>query len=185
MTVTSQSDGAAERVGPLGATDLPGGVVTPRTRRRPSVLRGPGIAPEAPVALVKIPVLDYTVYLNDFMTPSIHNVWVMVAIAILGAFSIKGICDYFGNYLINYVGLAAVTDLRQRVFDRVLRQDSQFFESNSTGRLMSSIMNDIEKIQVATSHILADWLRQSFTVIFLLWVVMQKDWRLAHCAKTN
>jgi len=134
---------------------------------------------EAPVALVKIPVLNYTIYLNGLMPPSIHNVWVMVAIAILGAFSIKGICDYFGNYLINYVGLAAVTDLRQRVFDRVLRQDSQFFESTSTGRLMSSIMNDIEKIQVATSHILADWLRQSFTVIFLLWVVMQKDWRLA------
>lgn len=134
---------------------------------------------EAPVALVKIPVINYTLYLNGLMPPSIHNVWVMVAIAILGAFTIKGVCDYFGNYLINYVGLSAVTDLRQRVFDRVLLQDSQFFESTSTGRLMSSIMNDIEKIQVATSHILADWLRQSFTVVFLLWVVMQKDWRLA------
>ena len=134
---------------------------------------------DAPVALVKIPVVDYTIYLNQLMPANIHNVWVMVAIAILGAFAVKGICDYFGNYLINYVGLAAVTDLRQTVFDRVLRQDSQFFESTSTGRLMSSIMNDIEKIQVATSHILADWLRQSFTVIFLLCVVMQKDWRLA------
>ena len=44
---------------------------------------------------------------------------------------------------------------------------------------MSSIMNDIEKIQVATSHMLADWLRQSFTALFLLCVVLQKDWRLA------
>ena len=134
---------------------------------------------DKPIALFKIPGLDYTVYLNQFVPASIHNVWVMVAVGILGAFLIKGICDYFGNYLINYVGLSAVTDLRQVVFDRVLRQDAQFFESTSTGRLMSSIMNDIEKIQVATSHILADWLRQSFTVVFLLWVVMQRDWRLA------
>jgi subfamily B ATP-binding cassette protein MsbA len=80
---------------------------------------------------------------------------------------------------VNSVGFAAVTDLRQKVFDRVLRQDANFFESNSTGRLMSSIMNDLEKIQVATSHMLADWLRQSFSVVFLLWVVVQKDWRLA------
>src|SRR6202040_1446882 len=58
------------------------------------------------------------------------------------------------------------------------------FESNSTGRLMSSIMNDLEKIQVATSHMLADWLRQSFSVIFLLWVVVQKDWRLAAVSLT-
>ena len=134
---------------------------------------------DSAVALFKIPGLNYTIYLNQLVPPSIHNVWTMVAAGILGAFALKGICDYFGNYLINYVGLAAVTDLRQRVFERVLRQDSQFFESTSTGRLMSSIMNDIEKIQVATSHILADFLRQSFTVVFLLWVVMQKDWRLA------
>jgi subfamily B ATP-binding cassette protein MsbA len=44
---------------------------------------------------------------------------------------------------------------------------------------MSSIMNDIEKIQVATSHILADLLRQSFVVLCLLFVVLHKDWRLA------
>ncbi len=65
------------------------------------------------------------------------------------------------------------------MFDRVLRQDATFFESNSTGRLMSSIMNDIEKIQLATSHMLADSMRQSFTVIGLLIVVLQTDWRLA------
>jgi hypothetical protein len=50
MTVTSQSDGAAERVGTLGATDgelQPQAAVTPRTRRRPSVLSGPGIGPDA------------------------------------------------------------------------------------------------------------------------------------------
>ncbi len=134
-------------------------------------------SPESPVPLFKIP--GHTIYLNQLVPLSIHNVWTMVAAGILGAYILKGICDYFGNYLINYVGLSAVTDLRQRVFDRVLRQDSQFFESTSTGRLMSSIMNDIEKIQVATSHILADWLRQSFTAVFLLCVVLQMDWRLA------
>ncbi len=88
--------------------------------------------------------------------------------AILAVFAIKGLCDYFGNYLVNYVGLSAVTDLRQDVFDRVVHQDAHFFESNSTARVMSSIMNDLEKIQVAMSHILADLLRQSFTAMGLL-----------------
>src|SRR5712691_3767347 len=43
---------------------------------------------------------------------------------------------------------------------------------------MSSIMNDIEKIQVATSHILADLLRQVFVVAGLLFVLMHNDWKL-------
>jgi subfamily B ATP-binding cassette protein MsbA len=40
-------------------------------------------------------------------------------------------------------------------------------------------MNDIEKIQVATSHILADLMRQFFTIAALLFVLIEKDWRLA------
>jgi subfamily B ATP-binding cassette protein MsbA len=135
--------------------------------------------PDSPVLLFRIPGINHPVYLQQFVPSSIHNVWTMVFVAILAVFLLKGLCDYFGNYLVNLVGLSAVTDLRQKVFDRVLRQDAHFFESHSTGRLMSSIMNDLEKIQVATSHMLADWLRQSFTVIFLLCVVIQKDWRLA------
>jgi len=136
-------------------------------------------SPDAPVPLFSIPGSQHTVYLQSILPSGIHNLWTMVFIAILGAFAVKGLCDYFGNYFVNYVGFSAVTDLRQKVFDRVLRQDAHFFESNSTGRVMSSIMNDLEKIQVATSHMLADWLRQSFSVIFLLFVVIQKDWRLA------
>ncbi|HME05395.1 MAG TPA: ABC transporter transmembrane domain-containing protein, partial [Bryobacteraceae bacterium] len=133
---------------------------------------------DSPIPLVQIPHFG-AIDLQNFMPSSVHNVWTMVEIAILFAFLVKGLCDYLGNYMINYVGLSAVMDLRQKVFDRVLRQDAQFFETNSTGRLMSSIMNDLEKIQVATSNMLADWLRQSFSAAFLLFVVIQKDWRLA------
>jgi subfamily B ATP-binding cassette protein MsbA len=134
---------------------------------------------DVPVVLFTIPILKRPLYLSQIVPGSIHNVWTLVAISILFIFFIKGICDYAGNYLINYVGLSAVTDLRQRVFDRVLHQDAHFFESNSTGRVMSSIMNDLEKIQVAMSHILADLLRQTFTALGLLTVVLQTDWKLA------
>jgi ATP-binding cassette, subfamily B, bacterial MsbA len=131
-----------------------------------------------PVLLFTIPIAHKQIYL-DYLTPSfINNVWTMVAFGIIAVFLIKGVCDYAGNYLVNFVGFSVVTDLRQKVFDRVLHQDAQFFETNSTGRLMSSIMNDIEKIQLATSHILADWMRQLFTVIGLLCVVLQTDWKL-------
>ncbi len=134
---------------------------------------------DSPVLLFSIPFLNHPVYLQELMPFGIHNVWTLVAAGILAVFMMKGLCDYFGNYLVNFVGFSAITDLRQKVFDRVLRQDAQFFERTSTGKLMSSIMSDIDRIQVATSHMLADWLRQSFSVIFLLGVVFQKDWRLA------
>ena len=136
-------------------------------------------APAAPVDLFTIPILHRTIYLEQITPGWIGDVWTMIGFAILATFFTKGVCDYAANFLINYAGLSAVTDLRQRVVDKVLRQASQFFETHSTGRLMSSIMNDIDKIQVAISSMAADWLRQSFTTLALLAVVLSQDWRLA------
>jgi subfamily B ATP-binding cassette protein MsbA len=136
-------------------------------------------APDTPVVLFTDPIFHHPVSLNQLVPGSIHNIWTMVAFAIVSVFVIKGVCDYLANYLVNYAGFSAVTDLRNTVFDKVVRQGAQFFEAHSTGRLMSSIMNDIEKIQVAVSHILADLLRQTFVVLGLLFVILHKDWKLA------
>ena len=135
--------------------------------------------PDTPVDLFTIPFLHKTIFLEQ-LTPSwISNVWTMIAYMILVTFFVQGVCDYLGNVLINYAGLSSVTNLRQRVFDKVLQHGAQFYEAHSTGRLMSSIMLDIEKIQVASSSMLADFLRQAFTTLFLLAVIVERDWKLA------
>lgn len=136
-------------------------------------------SPDTPALLFHLPNTSYSLYLNDLFPSEIHNIWTMVALGILGCFIAKGLCDYAGNYLINWVGISAIMDLRQDVFDRVLHQDAKFFEDQSTGRIMSSIMNDIDRIQVSISTMLADWLRQMFTAIFLLLAMITTDWKLS------
>jgi len=129
-----------------------------------------------------IPVINKDIFLEQFFPASIHNVFVIVAIAILFVFATRGLCDYLGDYLTNLVGFSAVKDLRNEVFDKVLRHGAAFFESTSTGRLMSSIMSDIDKIQVASSDMFADVLRQIFSVIGLTIVIFGTDWKLAFFA---
>src|SRR5436305_1717485 len=135
-------------------------------------------APEGKIPLLPHPALGHQIYLDDFM-PFRGSPWTMIASALLLAFFLKGFCDYVGNYLVSYAGFASVTRLRNAVFDKVLKQGAEFFEAHSTGQLMSSIMNDVDKVQVATSQILADLLRQFFAAAFLLFVLLSNDWRLA------
>jgi subfamily B ATP-binding cassette protein MsbA len=132
-----------------------------------------------PIRITTIPYLNVPVHLDWFVPGWITNIWGAVAFAILAVFAFKGASDYLGNYLVNYVGFRAIADLRQRVFEHILRMDASFFEATTTGKLMSSIMNDIEKIQVAVSHLMADWLRQSFSALGLLAVLFSHDWKLA------
>jgi subfamily B ATP-binding cassette protein MsbA len=135
--------------------------------------------PNLRVELTHVPFLQTPIYLDQIVPSGFSNIWSMVAFSIITVFVGKGICDYLASYLINYAGCSAVTDMRDQVFEKLLRQGATFFETNPTGRLMSSVMNDIDKIQVATSTMLADLFRQSFTVLGCLFVIISKDWKLA------
>jgi subfamily B ATP-binding cassette protein MsbA len=141
-------------------------------------------APTGLTPLLSRPILQHQLYLEQIVPLHGRTVWTMVAVAIVAVFFVKGICDYLGNYLISYAGFSSVTDLRNAVFEKVLRQGAQFFEVHSTGQLMSSIMNDVDKVQVATSQIMADFLRQFFTAVALLFVLFSNDWKLATISLT-
>src|SRR5262245_40133253 len=84
---------------------------------------------DKPVELFRIPWSGQPVFLQQFFPESIHNVWTLVAISILVVFLLRGLCDYFGNYLVNWTGINAITDIRQTVYNKLLRHDAQFFDN--------------------------------------------------------
>jgi subfamily B ATP-binding cassette protein MsbA len=131
------------------------------------------------IPLLPHPIFHHQLYLDQLVPLHNRTVWTMVGCAIVAVFLIKGICDYIGNYLISFAGLSAITDLRCAVFEKVQKHGASFFESHSTGELMSSIMNDVDRVQLATSQMLADFLRQSFSGLAFALVVLSSDWRLA------
>jgi subfamily B ATP-binding cassette protein MsbA len=145
------------------------------------------LKPQTPDAPIPLPIpkwAGFELTLDQIVPFDIHNVWTLVAVSILLVFLTKGVADYFGNYLISFAGISAVTDLRQRTFEKVVGEEHEFYHAHSTGRLMSSIMSDIERIQLAVSQMLADWLRQSFAALGMLYVLFQSDWRLALVSTT-
>lgn len=156
-----------------------------------TILLGPIIDrvlnPKSAEAPVMIPIpewMGFTLSLDQLVPFDISNVWSLVAVTILLVFLTKGVADYVGNYLVSYVGLSTVTDLRQKAFDKLIREEHEFFQQHSTGKLMSSLMSDIEKIQHAVSQMLADWLRQIFSALALLYVIFNADWKLALISTT-
>jgi subfamily B ATP-binding cassette protein MsbA len=134
--------------------------------------------PPGKTPLLPHPIFGHQIFLENIIPLGRQDVWVMVAIAIVAVFLIKGLFDYCGNYLISYAGYSSVTDLRNAVFDKILQHGAAFFEAHSTGQLMSSIMNDVDKVQVATSQILADFLRQLFAAAASIAVMVSLDPKL-------
>lgn len=121
----------------------------------------------------------HTIYLQDVLPHWVHNVWAVVAMVIIGVALIKGISEFLATYFINYIGHSVVRDLRNLLYSKIIAQSLSFFHKHPTGRLMSAITSDIERIQVAVSQTAADTLKQSFTLVALLGTLFYYDPGLA------
>ena len=65
-----------------------------------------------------------------------------------------------------------ITDLRNDLYDSILQRSAAFFQKHTTGTLVSTIVNDVERVQYAMSSVLAEFLQQFFTFIFTALVVV-------------
>ncbi|HYA26215.1 MAG TPA: ABC transporter ATP-binding protein [Terriglobales bacterium] len=131
------------------------------------------------IRLFTIPKTDHTVYLQQFVPSHFHNAWTIVAYALVASTVLKGIFDYVGTYLVNYAGFGMITDLRNNLYDSILRRSAAFFQKHTTGTLVSTIVNDIERVQYAMSTVMAEFLQQLFTLIFTAIVVVLLGGKLA------
>jgi ATP-binding cassette, subfamily B, bacterial MsbA len=134
---------------------------------------------EKTMPLFKLPGSERFLNLQQLVPSHFHNPWTMVAFALVAATVLKGIFDYAGTYLINYAGFGMITDLRDDLYNAILRSSAAFFTKHTTGTLLSTIVNDIEKVQFAMSSVLAEFLQQFFTFVFIAAVVVRLGGKLA------
>ena len=131
------------------------------------------------IQLFVIPGTHHTVYLQQFVPARFTNVWSIVAFALVASTILKGICDYTGTYLVNHAGFGVITDLRDDLYNAIMRRSAAFFSRHTTGTLLSAIVNDIERVQYAMSTVLAEFLQQFFTFIAVAMVVVVLGGNLA------
>ena len=138
----------------------------------------PGGARE-PIPLYTIPGTHYHFTLQQLVPSSIHNEWNIVAFALVVSTLLKSVCDYTGTYLVNYAGFGMITDLRDDLYEAILRRSVSFFQKHATGKLLSTLINDVERVQYAMSSVLSEFLQQFFTLIFTTFVVIALGGKLS------
>jgi len=129
--------------------------------------------------LFRLPGTERFLDLQQLVPSHFHNPWTVVAFALVASTVLKGIFDYAGTYLVNYAGFGMITDLRDDLYNAILRSSAAFFTKHTTGTLLSTIVNDIEKVQSAMSGVLAEFLQQFFTFLFTAVVVVLLGGKLA------
>jgi subfamily B ATP-binding cassette protein MsbA len=140
-------------------------------------------APEGPI-LLGLPNSEWHFDLRRVVPHFLHmhNAWNVVAFALVVSTLVKGLCDYLGTYLVNYAGFGMITDLRNHLYEATLRRSSSFFHKHATGTILSTLINDVDRVQTAVSSVIGEFLQQFFTflvgIVFVIRLGGQLSWAL-------
>lgn len=103
----------------------------------------------------------------------------LLPIAIILLFLLKGFFDYGQAYLMNFVGLRVVANIREMLYNHLQNLSLSFFTRTPTGILISRITNDVNLIQASVSNALTGLVKDIFSILGLIGVVFYRDWKLA------
>jgi subfamily B ATP-binding cassette protein MsbA len=126
-----------------------------------------------------VPRTSIHINLQAFVPSHFHNAWTVVAVALVASAIVKSLADYLGTLLTNKAGFGMITDLRNALYNAVLRRSTAFFQRHTTGTLISTLINDVERVQTAMSTVLSDFLQQFFTLVFMVGTVVLVGGRMA------
>ena len=103
----------------------------------------------------------------------------LVPAAIVVIALVKGAAGYGQSVTMNYVGQGIIAEVQLRMFAHLMRADIAFFQSNSTGKLISRFNNDANMLRAAVSTALTGMAKDALTLIFLVALMFWQDWVLA------
>ena len=86
----------------------------------------------------------------------------------------------FGHiYLLQTVGQSALVNLRQTLFEHILKQDMRFFNTTPVGQLVSRLSNDIDSLSelISTSFVVV--VSNTITLFGIIITMFALNWRLA------
>ncbi|MFN2300919.1 MAG: lipid A export permease/ATP-binding protein MsbA [Gammaproteobacteria bacterium] len=122
--------------------------------------------------------LAFTVLLRPLVDGTFvaRDPWVIkwVPLAIVAVFVIRGIAEFTYTFSMQWIGRRVVKQLRGQLFDRLLDLPTRFYDSATSGALLSKMTYNVEQVAEAASKTLVTLVRDSLTVValvgYLLWL---------------
>ncbi len=114
---------------------------------------------------------------KGFQTDDARFVW-LIPLGIVLLFLLRAVFSFVTNYLMTWLSVRLVMDLRRQMFDKILVLPTQIFHDQSAGKLISRVMYDTENLKQAATNVLVIAIRESLTTLALMCYLLYLDWQL-------
>ncbi len=118
------------------------------------------------------PIID-----KGFVNRDVHFIRVLPILVIL-IFLFRGIFVFLSAYCVTRVSRQVVMDFRRQLFVHFMKLPHRFYDRNSSGQLLSTLIYNVEQVAQASSTALLTILQESTLLIGLIAVIISVSWQL-------
>jgi subfamily B ATP-binding cassette protein MsbA len=126
------------------------------------------------------PLLPYALKLlldNGFGGKVSFSFW-LVPLIVIGIFAMRGASTFASSYLMSYVSTRILNELRRRMFASMLNLPIDFYNTHTVGKVINSIMFEVQQIIEMVTKVFTSIVRSSLTVLGLLAWLLYLNWVL-------
>ena len=102
-----------------------------------------------------------------------------IPLAIILAFSLKGVSLYFAKTILIKVGQEITKIIQLKIMKSLIKADSEEIDKKHSGRFISHLTFDVGMITKLVSNVILNLTKDTLTLIGLLGVMFYQNWRLA------
>jgi len=125
-----------------------------------------------------LPVLS-KIMVNDVIVAKDLNLAVWIGISLVVVYALQAGFGYFVNYWGHVMGSRIEYGLRKDIFSHIQTLPHAFFDKNQTGKIMSRIVNDLERLSEFAHHGPEDLFISLVMFIGAVGIMLTYEWRLA------
>lgn len=103
----------------------------------------------------------------------------LIPIALLVLAVVRGAATFGSDYGLHWVANRVVMDLRIGMFAKLLVLPTAFYDANSSGKIISKLIYDVNNVSSAATNTVLVLVRDSLAVLGLLALMVYLDWRLS------
>ena len=102
----------------------------------------------------------------------------LLSLGVMGAYVGRGVFSFFHSYLMRSAGAKVVRDIRNRLYHHMLYLPMSYLHRDSTGAMVSKVINDAGFVQGLLSYTIKDIFVETGSVIVLVCVALYRRWDL-------
>lgn len=89
-------------------------------------------------------------------------------IFLVALFLVRGIAGFVNDYFLSWVGRRVVADLRQAMFEHLLRAPTRYYDNHGSGHILAKLTYNVENVASAATSAVTTLVRDGATVIGLM-----------------